>query len=39
LFSFILGWKEYMPFFHVPSLWELIAQGPGANQDATFARA
>jgi hypothetical protein len=25
LFSFILGWKEYIPFMHVPSLWELIA--------------
>jgi hypothetical protein len=25
LFSFILGWKEYMPFLHVPSLWELMA--------------
>jgi len=26
LFSFFLGWKEYMPFIPVPSLWELIAQ-------------
>jgi hypothetical protein len=25
LFSFFLGWKEYMPFIPVPSLWELIA--------------
>jgi hypothetical protein len=25
LFSFILGWKEYMPFIRVPSLWELMA--------------
>jgi hypothetical protein len=25
LFSFILGWKEYMPFIHIPSLWELIS--------------
>ncbi len=22
-FSFFLGWKDYMPFFDVPSLWEL----------------
>jgi hypothetical protein len=25
VFSFFLGWKEYMPFIPVPSLWELIA--------------
>jgi len=24
LFSFFLGWKEYMPFIPVPSLWELL---------------
>jgi hypothetical protein len=24
LFSFFLGWKEYMPFIPVPALWELI---------------
>ena len=23
LFSFLLGWKEYMPFIPVPSIWEL----------------
>jgi peptidoglycan/LPS O-acetylase OafA/YrhL len=24
LFSFFLGWKDYMPSVEVPSLWELI---------------
>ena len=24
VFSFFLGWKEYMPFLPVPSLWELL---------------
>jgi hypothetical protein len=24
LFSFLLGWKEYMPFIPVPWLWELV---------------
>ena len=24
LFSFFVGWKDYMPFLEVPSLWELI---------------
>jgi len=24
LFSFFLGWKEYMPFIRIPSLWELL---------------
>lgn len=23
LFSFFLGWQEYMPFLRIPSLWEL----------------
>ncbi len=23
-FSFVLGWKEYMLFIPVPSIWELI---------------
>jgi hypothetical protein len=23
LFSFFLGWKEYMPFIEIPALWEL----------------
>ncbi|HSY29631.1 MAG TPA: hypothetical protein VK832_19125 [Burkholderiaceae bacterium] len=23
-FSFFFGWKEYMPFIPVPSLWELV---------------
>jgi len=23
VFSFILGWKDYMPFIDVPALWEL----------------
>jgi hypothetical protein len=23
LFSFFVGWKDYMPFVEVPSLWEL----------------
>ena len=27
LFSFFLGWKEYMPFLPVPSLWKLSASG------------
>ena len=25
VFSFLLGWHEYMPFIPVPSLWELLA--------------
>jgi len=24
VFSFFLGWKEYMPFFIVPSIWDLV---------------
>ena len=24
LFLFFVGWKDYMPFLEVPSLWELI---------------
>lgn len=24
VFSFLLGWKEYMPFIPVPSIWELL---------------
>jgi hypothetical protein len=24
LFSFFLGWKEYMPFIPVPAIWELF---------------
>jgi hypothetical protein len=24
LFSFFVGWKEYMPFIQIPSLWELL---------------
>jgi hypothetical protein len=24
LFSFFLGWKEYMPFIPIPSIWELL---------------
>ena len=23
VFSFLLGWKDYMPFIDVPALWEL----------------
>jgi peptidoglycan/LPS O-acetylase OafA/YrhL len=23
LFAFFLGWKEYLPFIHVPAMWEL----------------
>ena len=23
-FSFLIGWKNYMPFVEVPSIWELI---------------
>ena len=23
-FSLFLGWNEYMPFLHIPSLWELL---------------
>jgi hypothetical protein len=25
LFSFLLGWHDYMPFIHVPSLRELLS--------------
>ena len=25
VFSFLLGWHEYMPFIPVPSMWELMA--------------
>ncbi|MGO4383434.1 hypothetical protein [Specibacter sp. RAF43] len=25
VFSFFLGWHEYMPFLRVPSLWEITA--------------
>ena len=28
LFSFLLGWHDYMPFLHVPSLGELRGNGP-----------
>ena len=28
LFSFLLGWHDYMPFLHVPSLRELLSNGP-----------
>ena len=24
VFSFFIGWKEYMPFIPIPSIWELI---------------
>jgi hypothetical protein len=24
LFSFFVGWKDYMPFIEIPSLWELL---------------
>ena len=24
LFSFFIGWKNYLPFIPVPSIWELI---------------
>jgi hypothetical protein len=24
LFSFLLGWHDYMPFLRVPSLWEML---------------
>ena len=23
VFSFFLGWKEYMPFIRIPAIWEL----------------
>jgi len=23
VFSFFLGWKEYMPFINIPAMWEL----------------
>ncbi|MDX1428808.1 MAG: hypothetical protein R3282_00915 [Rhodothermales bacterium] len=26
-FSFFVGWKDYMPFIQVPSLWEVFGQG------------
>ena len=25
VFSFTQGWKEYLPFWPVPSLWELLS--------------
>jgi len=25
LFSFLLGWKDYMPFLEVPAFWELAS--------------
>jgi peptidoglycan/LPS O-acetylase OafA/YrhL len=24
VFSFFIGWKEYMPFIPIPSIWELL---------------
>lgn len=24
IFSFFIGWKNYMPFIHIPSIWEII---------------
>lgn len=24
LFSLLLGWGDYLPFIHIPSLWELL---------------
>jgi hypothetical protein len=36
LFSFFLGWKEYMPFLPVPSLLELL--GSAAEGRAALAR-
>ena len=24
LFSFFVGWHDYMPWFYVPSLWDLV---------------
>jgi len=26
VFSFFIGWKEFMPFLRVPSLWGIIGQ-------------
>ena len=23
-FSFLLGWKDYMPFIQIPSVWEIV---------------
>jgi len=25
VFSFFIGWKEFMPFLRVPSIWEIIS--------------
>jgi hypothetical protein len=25
VFSFFIGWKEFMPFLKAPSLWEIIS--------------
>ena len=32
VFSFFLGWHDYMPFIHVPSLQELLGSGGAATQ-------
>ena len=30
VFSFFVGWHEYMPFWRIPSLWDLGMQGTNA---------
>jgi hypothetical protein len=26
-FSFLIGWHEYLPFWHIPSVWQLVSTG------------
>ena len=30
-FSFFLGWKEFMPSWDVPSIQEVVREGPGVT--------
>ena len=30
VFSFFLGWREYMPFLHIPSLWDVSKSAPSS---------
>lgn len=30
-FSFFLGWKEFMPIWNVPSIQEVVGEGPGVT--------
>ncbi len=38
LFSFLLGWHEYMPFLHVPSLREILGGDTNAVTGCGFRR-